>query len=222
MAINIEKVISILICLMMALNMSAQDDEYNKLLPSSYEYKDNNVKYIKGNVPYMFEEIIKTSLDYADAIYLPRKVKYDENGKKLKEPIIMGNSFQIFLAKCKRDTNWEDRSLAYFCESFNEYSTGIVTCSGDCEKTNYEFVIKVLEVYKNGKIKVNILLKDAKTGETLCVLECVSSDCDDDDEITLRDQMKSIGSLMGTAMKNIQKHNAKQMRKNVKNIQSQK
>lgn len=209
-----KQLISILTFLMVSVNVLAQENIQKiskKSIPSAY--KSTVVDYMEGEVPYMFEEIIKTSLDYAEAKYLPRKVKYDENGNKLKEPKITGNSFHVFLAKSKRDKNWEDASLAYFCESFNKQTNGIVVCSGDCDKTNYEFVIKILEVYRNGNIKVNVLLKDAKTGGTLCVFECLSSDCDDDDEITLRDQLRTIGAYMGSVMNRIQRYNAKQILK---------
>ena len=211
-----KQLISILTFLMVSVNVLAQENlhkQQKKIVQSVYKYSNDNIQLIEGEVPYMFEEIIKTSLNYTDAKYLPRKVKYDENGNKLKEPQITGNSFHVFLAKSKRDKNWEERSLAYFCERFNYYTNGIIACSEDCEKTNYEFVIKILEVYRNGNIKVNVLLKDAKTGDTLCVFECLSSDCDDDDEITLRDQLSTIGSFMGSVMNRIQKYNAKQMQK---------
>lgn len=205
-----KKILSIIICMLMCLSMQAQGNNNNKydgLLTGSI-----TSCHIVDDIPYMFDEIIKTSLDYTEAIFMPKKVKYDKEGNKLAKPQITGNSFKTFLARFKRDKDWEEKSLMYFCENFNERAEGIAACT-DCEKSNYEYIIKVLEVYKNGKIKAHIILKDIKADMEIGYFETVSKDGDDDDEIALRDALKDIGESFGETMNKIIKYKAKQMRK---------
>ena len=206
----IKKILIILINILICLHMQAQKKKNPYM---NLTYSTPTIEAIEGKLPYMFDEKIKTSLDCSKAIYMPKKIKYDPYGNKLSAPKITGSSFHIFLEKYKRDKDWAEKSLSYFCEHFNEKSSNIITCV-DCDTTNYELVIRVLEVYKNGYIKAHVILKDTKTDKELCYFEVNSKDGDTDDEITLRDQMKDIGNTIGSIITTIQKYEAKQMRKN--------
>lgn len=150
------------------------------------------------------QNAISVSMDYSEAIFNPKKVKKDENGKELSSPIIKGGDFNAYLNICRRETQWERESLKYFCEWFNDELTSL-TAYVDKNDVEYEIIIKIKEVYKDGNIKALIILKNKKTNKLIEMFDFKSSDGDAKDEIALRDPMKDTGETVGKMIKKLLK-----------------
>lgn len=99
-----------------------------------------------------------------------------------------------FVLKANRAENWMQRSLGYFINSFN-YETaryGLMTDSV-APKANYILEFNVLEVGGSGKLKGVVFLKSINDGQCHAAAGFSSGDQDDDDDVTYRDQMASLG-----------------------------
>lgn len=148
------------------------------------------------------QDTLKVSMDYSEAIYNPKKVKKDETGKELSSPIIKGDDFKTYLRICRRTANWEKESLEYFCEWFNDELTSLTVCV-DKNDVEYEILVKIKEVYKDGNIKALIILKNRKTNKQIEMFDFKSSDGDAKDKIALRDPMKDTGKTVGKTIKKL-------------------
>lgn len=148
------------------------------------------------------QDTINVSMDYSEAIFNPKVVKRDENGKELPTPIVKGQDFMDYLKMYRRSINWERESLEYFCEWFNEELISLTACV-EKNDVEYEFVVKIQEVYKNGNIKALVLLKNKKTDKSIEMFEFKSSDGDANDKIALRDPMKDTGKNVGRTIKKL-------------------
>lgn len=99
-----------------------------------------------------------------------------------------------FVLKVNRAENWMQRSLGYFINSFN-YETVRYGLKTDtvAPRANYILEFNVLEVDGSGKLKGVVFLKTVDGGQCHAAADFSSSDQDDDDDVTYRDQMASLG-----------------------------
>ena len=67
----------------------------------------------------------------------------------------------------------------------------------------YEILVKIKEVYKDGNIKALIILKNRKTNKQIEMFDFKSSDGDAKDKIALRDPMKDTGKTVGKTIKKL-------------------
>lgn len=115
------------------------------------------------------------------------------------------NSFSDFLNLARRAMDWEERSLDYFFEWFND-ETKKITAVPMNNNNQFKLLIVVKDVQKSGRITADIKLIDTKTDKTEAIFFLKGSDGDNDDEITLRDPMKDAGETMGKYLKkNVEK-----------------
>lgn len=110
-----------------------------------------------------------------------------------------GKTFDAYLAKARRDRGWEEKSMEYFYEWFNDEVTTI-TASKETKDVNYKVVVKVKNVDNGGKITADVLLVNVSTGETVATFYFKGSDGDAKDHITMRDPMKEVGECFGKAV----------------------
>jgi len=100
--------------------------------------------------------------------------------------------FQDFLDKAPRMDNWEEESLKYFFEKFNE------------ETFKYHFSSVPVTSKNKGKFEMVITphayIFNKETNEKVATIE-FKTDGDDNDEITLRDPMKEAGEDLGSLFK---------------------
>lgn len=150
------------------------------------------------------QDTIDVSMDYSNAIFIPKKVKQKDNGKEVSSPITKGQDFRDYMKMYRRSINWERESLEYFCEWFNDEIISLTACAGK-KDAEYEIVVKIQEIYKNGTIKALILLKNKKTNKSIEMFYFVSSDGDANDKIALRDPMKDAGKNVGKTIKKLLK-----------------
>lgn len=107
--------------------------------------------------------------------------------------------FDAYLAKTRRDRGWEEKSMKYFYEWFNDEVTTI-EASKETKDVNYKVVVKVKHVDNGGKIIADVLLVNISTGETVATFYFKGSDGDSKDHITFRDPMKEVGECFGKAV----------------------
>ena len=115
------------------------------------------------------------------------------------------NSFSDFLNLARRAKDWEERSLDYFFEWFND-ETKKITAVPVNNSDQFKLVIVVKDVQKSGRITAEIKLIDTKANTTEALFFLKGSDGDNNDIITLRDPMKDAGETIGKYLrKNIEK-----------------
>ena len=99
---------------------------------------------------------------------------------------------------------YRNNSLKYFVAEFNEqvseYGTSIALPCDDNE-SQYTIVIKTFTIKRNGNITGAIYLNKEGDENPVGVAYFVSDDCDDDDAIAFRDQLRDIGKKLGRQVK---------------------
>lgn len=109
-----------------------------------------------------------------------------------------------FLLLEYRNNDWEEASLKYFIAEFNkqvsEYGTSVALPCDDNE-SQYTIVIKTFTIKRNGNITGAIYLNKEGDENPVGVAYFVSDDCDDDDAIAFRDQLRDIGKKLGRQVK---------------------
>ena len=109
-------------------------------------------------------------------------------------------NFSDYLKLARRVHNWEERSLDYFFEWFNDEAKQLVAVPVN-NTDQYKLVIVVKDVQKSGRITADIKLIDTKTNKTEAVFSLEGTDGDKNDNITLRDPMKDAGETIGKYLK---------------------
>lgn len=141
--------------------------------------KAGTLELVEGNVDCLQNiENLMIALDCSKATYLEKR------------------DFKDFLKIARRIKNWEEESIDYFCECFNDKTKRVIAVHEN-NKDQYKLVVIVKNVERSGRITADIKIIDTKTGTTKAVFFLKGSDGDDDDEITLRDPMKDAGKTIG-------------------------
>ena len=152
-------------------------------LTSSVISHAGKLELVKGSVECLNDaENIMVELDCSKTTYLGDK------------------EFQEFLKLARRDKNWEEESLKYFYEWFND-ETRRLTAVPVNNNDQFKLIITVKDVQKSGRITADIKLLDTKTNKTEAIFFLSGSDGDANDKIPMRDPMKDAGETLGKYMK---------------------
>lgn len=110
------------------------------------------------------------------------------------------HTWEEYLARARRVDDWEQQSMEYFYEWFNDEIITITARTAN-DKVRYKAVVQITNVDNGGRITANILLVDIPSGKTMATFIFWSSDGDSEDHITMRDPMKELGECMGKAFR---------------------
>lgn len=135
---------------------------------------DGSINDVKGS------EYISVVLDCSQTVY---------KGKK-------ADSFSGFMKLHRRLPKWEAKSIEYFCEWFNDETAKITACP-DSTNSQYEIVVVVNEIYDNGRINADIIIRTRETKKKIASFSLKGGDGDAEDMILLRDPMKDAGECLG-------------------------
>lgn len=107
--------------------------------------------------------------------------------------------FQEFLDKAPRNDDWEQESIKYFCQKFNQktYKAYLKAVPEDYENSGtYELVIVPITINNGGSIIGEAYLINRETKKKRATIS-FKAEGDDNDEITLRDPLKEAGESIG-------------------------
>ena len=104
--------------------------------------------------------------------------------------------FSEFLKLARRANNWEEKSLEYFYEWFND-ETKLLNAVPVNNEDQYKLVIIVKDVQKSGRITAEVKLIDTKTNRPEAVFFLKGADGDAKDYYPMRDPMKDAGETIG-------------------------